>query len=146
MSKQLFYVFDEHTDYVQACIKLCMKPIKYHHTFPEFVEEFNLDGVVYKTLGVHECYSGWCVTIMATPRMEYSQLITALVTTNIYDEFVGCLGILLKYHRDEFVVYLAESAKNDKRIKKIKKVILRDLAENCEIVRNMTQLLEVCKS
>ena len=121
-----------------------MKPIKYKNGFQDFAEEFDFDGVIYKTLGVHECYSGWCITIMASPRMEYSQLISTLTKTKIYDEIVGCLGMLLKYHPDEFVEHLA-NLKCDRRNKKIKKIILRDLAKNCENVQKMTELLSICK-
>lgn len=140
MTKQLFYVFDEHTNFVSECIKLGMKPIK---GYP-FVEEFDSDGVIYKTLSVNECYSGWEITVMALPYMSYCQLIKTIQESKIYDEIVGCLGILLKDHLQEFMKYLSECSKSDKKIIKIKKIISKELASRSSYVSSMTKLLEMC--
>lgn len=140
MKRQLFYVFDEHTDFVSECVKLGMRPIK---GFP-FVELFDFGGVIYKTLSVQECYSGWEITVMALPYMDYSQLICTLQVSKIYDEIVGCLGILLKEYSNDFLKYLTNCSKSDKRMKKIKKVILKELACRSRYVASMTDLLEIC--
>lgn len=117
-----------------------MKPLK---GFP-FVEEFDFDGVIYKTLSINECYSGWEITVMALPYMNYYQLIDTLRTSKIYDEIVGCLGILLKEHLSNFVEYLTKYPKSDRKIRKIKRIILKELACRSIYVASMTELLELC--
>lgn len=139
--KQLFYVFDEHTDYIKECIKIGMKPIG---NYP-FVREFEYDGVVYKALSVHDCYSGWTITLMALPYMNYEQLIMTLKTSKIYDEIVGCLGMLLKNHASCFEKYISQCRKPDKTMKRIKRIICNDIASNCTPVSKMDNLLRICK-
>ena len=140
MKKQLFYVFEEHTDFVKECIKLGMKPIK----GDQFVELFDFNGVLYKTLSVNECYSGWEINVMALPYMNYSQLINVLENTKIYSEIVGCIGILLKEHLDEFMKYLSESSNRDKRIRKIKKIIVKEISDRSSRVAEMYDLIKLC--
>ena len=141
MKRQLFYVFDKHTDFVRECIKIGMKSINKDL----FVGDFDFDGIIYKTLSVHECYSGWEITVMALPYMNYYQLIDTLQTSKIYDEIVGCLGILLKEHLTGFIEFLSKCPKSDRKIKKIKKFILKELTIRNIYVASMTELLDLCQ-
>ena len=140
MKKRLFYVFDEHTDYVIECEKLGMKPIENN----AFIENFECDGTNYKVLSCNECYSGWEITVMALPEMSYSDLFDIMISSRFYDEIVGSIGIILKKHLDEFIRYLNTEPLNNKRLRKIKKMIKKEISEKNSNVGEMKDLLNLC--
>lgn len=135
--KQLFYVFDEHTNVGRECLKEGLIPCNN----PRF------DGYVcgdseYILVSPNDCYSGWAVTLMALPCLEYDDLIKVVESSKIYDEIVGSVGVLLRKYKNKFVDYLSEN--QNKRIKRIKKIILSDIVENSTYVSKMWDLIEVC--
>ncbi len=140
MKKRFFYVFDEHTDYVRECQKIGMKPIENN----AFIENFEYDGTKYTVLSCNECYSGWEITVMALPEMSYSDLFDILMNSRFYDEIVGSIGIILKKHLDEFLRHLSSESLNNKRIKKVKKMIKKEISERNSNVKGMTELLNLC--
>ncbi|MBR5320733.1 MAG: hypothetical protein IKU41_02710 [Clostridia bacterium] len=140
MRKLLFYVFDEHTDYVSECQKIGMIPTK---GYP-YVENFLFDDVEYKVLSIHECYSGWEITLMALPEMSYNQLVCVLLNSKNYDELVGCLGIILKKYLERFIVDFDKFETSKRKFKKIKKIILNEISERSIYVSEMHTLLNKC--
>lgn len=139
MKKQIFYVFDEHTDFINECMKKGMIPCG-----NPFRHGFMYGDTRYVVLSPHDCYSGWELTVMALPCLDYENLIIVLESSKVYAEIVGCIGILLKKHEKEFTDYI--STLRTKRGKKIKKIILDELVERSLYVKKMTRLIEVCKS
>ena len=133
--RQLFYVFDEHTDVVRECLKKGLKPCG-NTCFDGYV----VGDTKYILVSPNDCYSGWAVTLMALPCLGYDDLIKLIETSKVYDEIVGSIGVLLKNHKGKFVDYLSENQN-----KKIKKVILRDIVENSTYVSRMQDLIEVCR-
>lgn len=136
--KQLFYVFDEHTDVVRECAKEGLTP-----SGDSYFGGYVKGDTQYVLLSPHECYSGWAVTLMALPCLEYEDLVKVVESSKVYDEIVGSIGILLKRHMTKFVNYL--SANQNKRIKKVKRIILSDIVENSTYISKMLDLIEVCK-
>lgn len=146
MKKHSFYLFSEHSDFVWHCLRAGMKPTKYSPYCRSYVEEFDFDGEVYRTFTVHECYSGFALTIAAVSCLKYDKLIEILFTTKSEDDMIGCLGMLLRYYPEEFQAHLAGCPSADRRVRKIKKLIVTYLAQECYHVREMTQLLEICRT
>ena len=140
MKKQLFYVFDEHTDYVQECTEMGMIPLSNE----TFVEYFEFDGIKYKVLSVNECFSGWTITLMAMPKLSYSELLNVMLDSRSYDEIVGSLGIVLKEHLNDFILYLKTERSKKLRLHKIKKMIKNDISERNSDVQQMIDLLSLC--
>ncbi len=138
---QHFYVFDEHTDYIAECIKLGLTPV---YDKGGDVNYFVHHQKKYIVLSVHECYSGWTTTIMALPCLGYGKLIQLLETTKIYDEKVGCIGMLLKKYNSLFLEYVQKSP--SKCVKKLKRIIFKDIAPNSTYVSQMEDLIEFCKN
>lgn len=145
-SKNLFYVYDEHTDYVKQCIKMGMIP---QDRSSNLVESFIFDNVKYVLLGQNECYSGWEHNIMAMPQLSYERLMHLALHSNVYDERVGSLGILLKSHftlfENNFINLINEDFQNKKQIKKMSKLILNEINNRSFQVSQMTNLLYHCK-
>ena len=141
MKKRFFYVFDEHTDYIKECKKLGMLPIGKEM----FIKEFNLNGTKYKVLSSHECFSGWEITVMAIPELSYSELLNLMINSRYYSEIVGSIGIILKKHLNEFIVYLKSEPSNNRKIKKIKKMIRTEISERNQNVQQMYELLSLCR-
>ena len=137
--KQVFYVFDEHTDVVTECkkkgLELCGN---------DLVFEYISKDTKYILLSPHECYSGWAITLMALPCLNYEGLIKMVETSKIYDEIVGCIGMLLCNYTDSFIDYLTKV--QSKRSKKIKRIILSDIVGNSSYVSQMDQLIRICKT
>ena len=106
---------------MKECIKKGMIPL----SDEMFVEEFDFNGILYQTLGVHDIYSGWEITVVAMIDMNFSFLINLIKTTKIYDELVGGIGMLLKMYPEKFTNYLEKCSISDKRIKRIKKIIMK---------------------
>lgn len=136
---QFFYVFDEHTDVDMECKKRGMIPC-----LGSSDSEYILGNTKYITLSPHECYSGWTVVLMVKENLGYEKLLKLLETTTVYDEIVGCIGILLKENMEEFTYYLTTT--KTKRTQKIKKIILKDIVDNSEYVSKMKRLIEVCRN
>ena len=137
--KQLFYVFDEHTDVLKECKKAGLKP-----SGEQFVTGYVFDDTKFILLSPHECYSGFAITIMALPCMNYENLIKVIESSTIEDEIVGSIGILLKKYTEKFTDYLSKT--QTRRIKKIKNIILKHIVDNSPYVSKMERLIEVCKS
>ena len=133
MKKQYFYVFDEHTDYVRECTKIGMIPLSNE----EFVEYFEYDGAKYKVLSINECFSGWTIT--------YCELLNLMFNSRPYDEIVGSIGIILKSHLDEFILYLKTEHPKKRRLHKIKKLIKNEISERNSNVQQMFDLLSLCQ-
>lgn len=138
MRKKIFYVFDEHTDYIKECERMGMKSNK------TLTEDFEFDGTKYKVLSPNECYSGWEITAMALPELSYSELFNIVMNSRFYDEIVGSIGILLKKYSDEFITYLKAQSSNNIRLRKIKKIIKKEISERDPNVKQMTELLDLC--
>lgn len=136
--KQLFYVFDEHTNVVKECLREGLIPCD-ESNFYAYIKE----GTKYILVSPHECYSGWAVTLMALPCLGYDDLIKVIESSKVYDEIIGSIGMLLNKYTDEFVDYLSNN--QNKKTKKIKKIILSDIVENSTYVSKMTHLIEVCR-
>ena len=139
-----FYVFDEHTDYVYECKKMGMKPIGNE----TFIKEFIFDEVKYKVLSLHECFSGWEINVMAIPELSYSELLNVMLSSKYYDEIVGSIGIILKKHLNKFIEYLkleTSNSKQHRKIKKIEKIIKKEISERNPNVNKMDELLHICK-
>ena len=145
VSEQQFYVFDEHTDYEKPCIKLGMKPYAMKGDIPI---SFLRGEEEYVVLGHRECYSGWEHTIMKLPKMNFTELYELALHTKIYDERVGALGIILKFHQSDFVDSFTKVVEGitpvDSSIKKIAKLITREIRERSEYVDEMKTLLKLC--
>ena len=144
-TKQAFYVFDEHTDVARECQKIGLEPYGYDFEYPYISEDskYILEDTKYIVVSPYECYSGWAVTLMALPCLHYDELIALLETTKIYDEIVGCIGILLKNYAESFMDYLTKV--QNKRSKKIKRIILHDIVGNSSYVAEMDQLIRICR-
>ena len=136
---QLFYVFDEHTNVLKECSKLGLKFYDEQNVYKHVTK-----NIEYILMSPHDCYSGWTITLMAIPCLTYEELIKTIETSKIYDEIIGCIGILLKKHTETFIYYLSKI--ETKRTKKIKKIILEDIVENSPYVSKMSKLIELCKS
>lgn len=139
MKKRLFYVFDEHTDYVRECQKMGMNPI----LTDSFLKDFEYDGTKYKALSCNECYSGWKITVMALPEMSYSDLLALMMNNQFYDEIVGSIGIALKKYPHEFVAFLSNEPPANKRIRRIKKIINDEISKKNSNVRQMETLHDI---
>ncbi len=140
MKKRFFYVFDEHTDYVRECKKIGMMPIEKE----VFVKNFDYDGIRYEVLNLYECFSGWEITVMATPELSYPELLNLMMNSRCYDEIVGSIGIVLKKYPNEFAMYLKSESSNQKRLLKIKKLIKKEIGVRNPDVKAMTELLKLC--
>lgn len=140
-----FYIFDEHTDYEKECIKLGMKPIA---KSGGLVKAYSYGECEYVVLGRSECYSGWEHTIMKLPQLTYNQLYNLAINANIYDERVGAVGIMLKFHEDEFIDYLEKVINKtipfDKQIKKLAKLISTEIKQRSDYVSGMEIILKLC--
>ena len=140
-----FYVFDEHTDYEKECIKIGMKPISWRGGS---VKSFLYREYEYIVLNRSDCYSGWEYTIMKLPQLNYAQLYSLAVHTNIYDERVGAIGTILKLHEDEFINFLRKIHNKDimadKQIRKLSKLILTEIKQRSDFVNEMYELLKLC--
>lgn len=137
-AKQFFYVFDEHTDVVKECIKIGLESCSEQSAFKSV-----FDDTRYILLSPHDCYSGWPITLMALPCLNYEDLIRVLESSRIYDEIVGCIGILLKNHTEKFIDYISKT--QTRKSKKIKRMILNDIVDRSPYVSKMKRLIEVCK-
>lgn len=146
IKKQVFYVFDEHTDYIAECEKLGFVPIKYDGSF---VKQFELYGKRYNVLGRNECYSGWEINIVQEGIDQFDELMFVLLNSHTYDERVVSIGLMLKNHYDCFLSELTKNFPQDKfdrKKKKTVKLITKDICKNSYDVSNMKELIEVCKS
>lgn len=140
MKKRLFYVFDEHTDYVKECQKMGMNPIG----TDAFTKKFEYDGTAYKVLSCNECYSGWEITVMALPEMSYSDLLELMMNSQFYDEIVGSIGIAVKKYPHEFFEFLNNEPFVNRKIGKIKKTIKSEISERNSNVKEMIELIGLC--
>lgn len=140
-----FYVFDEHTDYERECIKLGMKPSS---KLDRLIKTFTYMGYEYIVLNRSDCYSGWEYTVMKLPQMNFDQLYKLEISTKIYDEKVGALGMILKYYDVEFTHLIKKAYENEipnrKQIKKISELILTQIKERSDYVDEMKDLLKLC--
>lgn len=139
MKKRLFYVFDEHTDYVRECQKMGMNPI----VTDSFPKDFEYGGTKYKALSRNECYSGWEIIVMALPEMSYSDLLALMMNSRFYDEIVGSIGIALKKYPHEFAAFLSNEPLANKRIRRIKKIINDEISKRNSNVRQMEILHDI---
>lgn len=143
--KQIFYVFDEHTDYIKECKKNGFVPIKYdgYH-----VKQFEKFGKTYSVLGRNDCYSGWEINIILDDVSTFEELMHILIDSHVYDEKVVSIGLMLKNYYEQFIAKLSQEFPKDKfniKKKKIVKLITQDVCENSFEVSNMKELLEICK-
>lgn len=138
--KRFFYVFDEHDYVISECKKMGMHPL-----CNTGLDKFICEGDIYTILSAHECYSGWEMTLMKEPELGYDDLVWLVYNTRLYSERVGALGILLIRHRERFQEFLAKQPKKDKKTHKIKKMIVKELAECSHYVREMKDLIEICR-
>lgn len=138
--KRLFYVFDEHTDYVRECQKMGMTPII---VTDSFAKDFEYDGTKYKALSCNECYSGWEITVMALPEMSYLDLVTLMMNSQFYDEIVGSIGIALKRYPHEFFTFLNNESLANRKIRKIKKIIKSEISERNPNVKELIKIIDL---
>lgn len=141
--RQIFYVFDEHTDYIAECEKLGFVPVKYDGCF---VKQFELNGKRYDVLGRNECYSGWEINIVQEGIDEFDELMFMLLNSHTYDERVVSIGLMLKNYYDCFLSELTKKSPQDKSKKKLVKLITKNICKNSYDVSNMKELIEICKS
>lgn len=142
---QIFYVFDEHTDYVAECEKLGFVPIKYDGNY---VKQFERDGKRYNVLGRNECCSGWEINIVQDGFDSFDELMFLLLNSRKYDERVICIGLMLKNHYSRFLSELVKKFPQDKfdrKRKKVVKLIIKDICKNSYEVSEMKELIEICK-
>lgn len=143
--KQIFYVFDEHTDYIAECKKLGFVPIDYdgYH-----VKQFEKNGKKYNVLGRNECYSGWEINVVKEGVNKFEELMTLLLKSRIYDEKVVCIGLMLKKYYNNFLSEFSKEFPEDsfnRKKKKVAKLIAKDICCKSYEVSEMKELLEICK-
>lgn len=144
--KQVFYVFDEHTDYIAECKKLGFVPVKYDG---RFVKQFELCGKRYNVLGRNECYSGWEINIVQEGIDQFDELMFVLLNSHTYDERVVSIGLMLKNHYNCFLSELTAKFSQDRfdrKKKKAVKLITKDICKNSYDVSKMKELIEICKN
>lgn len=144
MKKRVFYVFSEHADYIKECEKIGMKVAEDQPKDYPYIKRFIFGDTKYEVLFRSECLSGWEITVMALPEMPYSELLQLVQNSWFYDEIVGGIGIILKRHLDEFILFLGSETTNNKRIRKIKKLIKNEISERDPRVKDMKELLQLC--
>ena len=143
---QMFYVFDEHTDYIEECEKLGFVPVGYDGYR---VNQFERHGKRYNVLGRNECCSGWEINIVQEGFDKFDELMHLLLNSHVYDERVISIGLMLKNHYNRFLTELTKKFPQDRfdrKKKKVVKLITKDICKNSYDVSNMKELIDICKS
>lgn len=140
----MFYVFDEHTDYIAECKKIGLLPIEHEDCF---VKQFYCGETRYDVFGRHECYSGWEINVVQSGSYTFDDLLNILIDSHIYDEKVVSLGFILKNHYKSFLDTLMNDSLQDRcGKKKIIKLITKDICKKSYDVSKMKELIQICKN
>ena len=145
MKSQIFYVFDEHTDYIRECEKLGFVPVEYEGFR---VTKFEKQGRKYNVLGRNECYSGWEINVVHEDVDSFEELMFLLLNSRIYDEKAVSIGLMLKNHYNDFLSELNKGFPQDRfnrKRKKAVKLITKDICGKSYEISEMKELLEICR-
>lgn len=152
----LFYVIDERTDVAAYCKRKGMKPIKFIEAslddqIYKRAVQYSYKSVIYDVLDWNQCYSGFMVTLMRSPKLSYEELIEVALTSKKFGERAGAVGIILKEYTAEFERYLLSTKDMDfdqlprkKEIVRMATVIYDFIREHNSDVWPLEKILSLC--
>lgn len=156
MSKPLlFYTIDEFTDADRYCKRKGLTPFKFEdreldgHTFKSVIQ-YTKDGFIYDVLEADQCYSGYTITLMRSPKLSYENLLHIALTSRHLAERAGAIGTILKEHPDQFQNYLLalrnenNAWREDKRIRRMV-IFVNEIKNYTSYVLRAGKILQLCE-
>lgn len=159
MSKPLlFYTIDEFTDADRYCKRKGLTPFKFEyreldgHTFKSVIQ-YTKDGFIYDVLEADQCYSGYTITLMRSPKLSYENLLHIALTSRHLAERAGAIGIILKDYPLQFQDFLHAIGQKDstvlyknKHIERMIAFIHNDIRMHTSYVCHLKKILSFCEN
>lgn len=156
MSKPLlFYTIDEFTDADRYCKRKGLTPFKFEdreldgHPFKSVIQ-YTKDGFIYDVLEADQCYSGYTITLMRSPKLSYENLLHIALTSKHLSERAGAIGTILKEHPNQFQNYLLalrnenNAWREDKRIRRMV-IFVNEIKNYTSYVLRAGKILQLCE-